>query len=204
MERTDDDGTVKLIPGDEQKSLSLFVNDFKDIISTFQEPDKERFWQFVGFVSIKHTYGAAIALRILIEDFLKVNYLGPSILRYLSKKDREKLYEVAIEKDNNYLAQAVMLLTVNNLFNTLMGSPSKNSGLRKMIIQSLTKFTKVRIFKKRQFSKDQWAKLKEAYDLSSKIIHGKQYDVIQFYNHTKENVFDLFKEYYERGEKWNQ
>lgn len=206
VERTDGRGTFRLIVGDEQKVLSSFVNGFRDVVSTFPELDKEQFWQFVGFISIRHAYGAAVAIRVLTEDFLKVNYLAPSILKNLSGPDKEELNKRAKKNNNKILTQAIETIKVNNLFNVLSGTPTGNSRdrLRNKIIESLIEFNKSIAFKKRQFSKDQWEELRSAFKLSSKIIHGDQYDAIQLFNHVKDSVFKLFREYYDRGERWNE
>lgn len=203
VERENGDGSVMLKLGDEQKLLSSFVEEYRDIVSTFLESDKEQFRQFVGFVSIKHEYGAATAIRMIIEDFLKANYLVPSILKHLAKADKEKLSGSAKTNGNDLPAEAIMKITVRNLFLTLMGNPQKNGGMRGKIAKSVVKFTKSKTGKKRQFSKDEWEIIERVFDLSSKIVHGKQYDAVQLFNETKV-AFKLFEKYNKQVGGWNQ
>ncbi|MDA8055787.1 MAG: hypothetical protein M0Z77_09120 [Thermoplasmatales archaeon] len=203
VEKTGSDGDITLKVGQEQKVLSIFVDNYRATVLSFRSLDQEQFWQFIGFVSIKHAYGAATAIRVLIEDFLKLNYLSPGIIKYLGKRNLKKLY-MKVEKDKTDLAsEAVMMITVKNLFLTLMGIDPKSNGLRGHINDTLKKFYRSRATKNRRFKKEQWEKLKLVYDTSSKIIHGQQYDAYQLFNEVN-GIFEIFKEYSEKEGKWTQ
>lgn len=205
----DPNGKPILKNGDDNKIISDFVNAQKLNYSQMPDADKEMFEDFVGFTSIKHTYGAAVSMRVLMEDFFKNNFLAPAINTYLSNSDRQKLFEEARSKQIPFLSLSLQIITFGELLKMMVNGVPPASHLRgtvnlkKALRNSFLEYITIDpTGKVKRLSKDESDTMGQIFGTISKVVHGAHFDALQIFKESLK-FFDLLTVYFKQKHmKW--
>ncbi len=205
----DPNGKQVLRNGDDSKTISDFVRAQKLNYSQMPDADKEMFENFVGFISIKHTYGSSVSMRVLMEDFIKDNFLAPAIQNYLSSSNKQKLFEEAQSKKIPFLSLSLQKITFGGLLKMMVngakpvGSRGGTVNLKRALRDSFLKYiTTDSTGKKRRLSEAESDTIEQIFKTISAVIHGARYDAIQIFNDSLK-YFDILSNYFqERNMKW--
>ncbi|MEM0136640.1 MAG: hypothetical protein QXU18_15670 [Thermoplasmatales archaeon] len=205
----DNNGNTVLKNGNDSKIISAFVDQQKPNYSKMPDFDKEMFENFVSFTSIKRTYGAALSMRILMENFLKDNFLAPAIHQYLSTENQDKLFKEAKLHDAEYLSFALHRITFNHLLDTIgdLSPPPKAQNrltkFWKVVEESVVEYISTdSTGKKKKLSKNEISDLKDLHKYMSSVVHGARYDALQVFTQSKV-FFNLLTSYFKiKGLVW--
>lgn len=207
----DDNGAPVLKNGDDSKIISGFVEAQKSNYSLMPDRDKEMFEDFISFISIKHSYGSAVSMRVLIEDFFKDNFLAPAIQNYLSNQNRRKLFNEARSKRIHFLSLSLHKITFKGLLHIMENglNPVRNSNsspnLKRALNESFWNYiSSDSTGKIRRLNKDESDIVNLVFDTISTVIHGGRFDAIQVFNDSRK-FFDLLSTYFQgKRMKWGK
>ena len=205
----DPNGKTVLKNGNDSKMISDFVRKQKLNYSQMPDADKEMFEDFVGFTSIKHPYGSAVSMRVLMEDFFKDNFLAPAIKNYLSSSDKQKLFEEAKSKQIPFLSLSLQKITFSGLLYIMsngantVNSQGRTVPLKRALIDSFWEYISTDSTGKiRRLSKNESDTVGQIFDTISTVIHGGRFDALQIFNDSLK-FFDILSVYFEqKNMKW--
>ena len=205
----DVNGKPVLKVGGDSKLISDFIKAQKINYSKMPAKDKEMFENFVSFTNIKHPYGSAVSMRVLIEDFFKDNFLAPAINNYLSNSYQQKLFNEAKSRDSNILSLSLHMINFTELMITMRNglkngrSGYKKSNLRNALVQSLWKYISSDATGKiKRLNENESDNVMEVFHTISTVIHGGRYDALQIFNESQK-FFELLSEYFsEKRMEW--
>jgi hypothetical protein len=199
-------GKTYLTKDKSNKIITDFIEQFRDIYSKFPDKGKEQFENFVSFATIKHSYGTAISIRILMEEFLKDNYIVPAISQKLSDGKMQKLMEICKKDGIDYASEALKTMTFTNFMKVMQTDfhnrdklePKDNlkDNLKKAVYDYITNDGK----ETRIDYKDSQTIL-DIFSIVSGVIHGRRYDALQIFNYSVP-FLNITRKYIEKGVKW--
>lgn len=187
------------------KLISDFIEEQKGNYSNMPDTGKELFENFASFINIEHSYGAALSLRILIEDFIKDNFIAPAISNHLSQAFINELFDKAKEKDTPYLSLALLTINFGNLLKMMKSPPiikRNNLNLQKALNNAFCEYIsndKIGILRK--LSKPESEGISDIHKTVSSVIHGKRYNALQVFQSSKP-FFDILTDFFKKGQKW--
>lgn len=189
-------------PASSQKETDSFLDSYKATISNFPDVDKEQAHNLISFTNIAHPFGTAISIRIIIEDFLKDNFLSPAIMQFLGADSLKKLQEHVKTNGTSMLVEAITRITIKRLFAILKGEDPGRNGLKSKIEKAVKEYVvNDPIGSQKNLDKITWEVIQAVFDLTSGAVHGRRYDAIQLFRSSKE-VFDAIIIYFGKGGKW--
>ncbi|MGP6207919.1 hypothetical protein ACNF42_07840 [Cuniculiplasma sp. SKW3] len=192
-------GVISLDKQEDSKTIEGFIKSQKKYYLQFTDEDKELFDNFVSFMTIKHAFGSAISLRVLMENFMKKNFISPAIIMFLDDQDKGELFDKAREKNTDYLSQALNMITFTDLIYLLKDQKlpkNKKGALKNKIKTSIISYvTNTEEGKNRNLGEEELGDIKNIFDTVSNVIHGKKYDTDQIFIDSKP-FFETLKKFY--------
>jgi len=187
------------------KLISDFIKEQKGNYSNMPDTGKELFENFASFMNIEHSYGAALSLRILIEDFIKDNFIAPAISNHLSQTFINELFEKAEKKDTPYISFALHIINFGKLLEMMKSPPTikpNNLNLPKALNNAFCEYIsndEVGILRK--LSKSESEGISGTYKTASSVVHGNRYTALQVFQSSKP-FFDILTDFFKKGQKW--
>jgi hypothetical protein len=198
----DVNGKPVLKVGGDSKLISDFIKAQGINYSKMPDKDKEMFENFVSFTNIKHPYGSAVSMRVLIEDFFKDNFLAPAINKYLPNSYWQKLFQEAKSENKNFLSLSLQKINFTDLLNTMKNglkedkSKNNKNKLKGALSGSLWKYissdTKGSI---RRLNQEESDNVLALFRTISSVIHGGRFDALQIFNESQ-IFFELLSKYF--------
>ena len=199
------DSAGKLIgvePSSNQHETALFLDSHKKTISNFPDVDKEQTHNLISFANIDHPYGTAISVRIIIEDFLKDNFLIPAITKFLDSASMLTLQGYAKTNGTTLSVEAITRITVKGLFEILEGGNPGRKGIKSKLEKAVSEYVlNDPIGSNDTFDKATWTLIQQVFDLTSGVVHGRRYNAMQLFRSAKV-VFESISIYFANGGKW--
>lgn len=200
----DPNGKPVLKVGDDSKIISDFVKEQRINYSRMPDKDKEMFEDFISFISIKHTYGSAVSMSVLMEDFFKDNFLTPAINNYLSESNKRKLFNQARSKQMHFLSLSLHKITFSGLLNIMrdglhpVNINNRTMDLQEALKEALWKYISLdSTGRARRLSNNESDTVKEVFDTISTAIHGGRYDALQIFRNAQK-FFDILSVYFQQ------
>ncbi len=196
-----DNGQQILGMADDSKAIEDFIRIQKPIYSIMSDKDKEFFENYIGFISIKHSFGSAISLRNLLENFLKNNFIEPALEKFLPEEQKGQLFNYVRKYGGEYLSRALHLITFSGLVKLLKTRNVGRNGnrLRKKIRESIVKYVEENdMANLNHLGEEELDKIQKIFDLVSKVIHGSKYDTDQIFSESKP-FFDVLTGFNQMG-----
>lgn len=197
-------GKTHLVSDTDNKTIIDFIDEFRNTYSKFPDKDKELFENFVSFAAIEHTYGIAISIRILMEDFLKDNYIVPAISRELSNGNKQTLMLKSKNENIDYSSNALKIMTFTEFMKVMRGgyNLSSNPKLKGYLMKAVCDYiTSNGEGQKIRIDPDDSDAILKVFNIVSGVIHGKKFDALQIFN-ASVPFLKLTEKYIEKGVEW--
>ncbi|MCW1294219.1 MAG: hypothetical protein QXP07_00035 [Candidatus Parvarchaeum sp.] len=167
--------------------------------------DKEQFENFVSFININHSYGSAISLRILIENFFKENFISPALDKFATEDLRKDIFSECKKKNYETIPFVLHQITFSGLIKTLKNkkpqqrnNPKYNKDLKYRLEILIKTYITVDIEgKKMNLKKKDLNKVNDIFSFVSSVVHGKKYDCNQIFS-TSQPFFDILRDFYNK------
>ena len=201
--KVDKEGNRQKILDKPEDSITIeeFIKEQKPIYLKLSDEDKELFDNYVSFISIKHSFGSAISLRVLIENFFKKNFIDPALTKFLSEEDKGKLFSKAKNNNTDYLSEALHTINFKVLIDLLKNNKPfklKNSKTQSKLRESINRYiTENAEGKTKILVENELTKIYGIFNIASKVIHGNRYDTNQIFLDSKP-LFEILMRFYQR------
>ncbi len=199
----------------EDSELKDMYELFNSIRTSIPDIDRERFLDFFSFCNLGngHVYAAAISIRVILEDFLVDVYSKP-LLIYMESNYND-YYKSFLVNFNKHKDNTNMQMSLYRDMNTTgMIKKIENTKPIKAVKKNISKYRKTNYililhkYLNSMHSQELWFDhddniLSKLWDLSSGIVHGKQFTMQQLIKDTFKFV-KVMQKHLNGGLKWEK
>ena len=212
-DNTNNPSELKIDGGWHDSELKLMYQNFNSIRTSIPDIDRERFLDFFSFCNLwdGQVYAAALSMRVILEDFLVDVYSKPSLSymkthynnyyqsflrQFKNSKSNMKIERFLYDKMNT-TKMIEKIETIDPDTHVKKNSRKFRSGNYISILRNYLNYTNS---PELWFNKSGFP-LNNLWRLSSDIVHGKPFAMVQLIDNTSKFI-ESIKKHIDEGLKW--